>query len=61
MMENRGHLFENQDVHYAVENEETAHGNVLRVKKEGILCPPPSQELGKDSGLIWMRIFPRKP
>ena len=35
-------LFENQNVDDAIEQEESTHGDVLRMEKESVLGPPSS-------------------
>ena len=35
-------LFENQNVNDAIEQEESTHGDMLRVQKESVLSPPSS-------------------
>ena len=39
------HLFENENIHNAIDNEESAHCYMLSMQEEGVLSPPTSQEL----------------
>ena len=36
------HLFENENIHNAIDNEESAHCYVLSMQEESVLSPPTS-------------------